>query len=31
MESGLEIPATNNVEWSLKSDWSSRVLLLEAL
>ena len=31
MESGLEIPATNNVEWSLKSDWSSRVLRLEAL
>ena len=31
MESGLEIPATNNVEYSLKSDWSSRVLLLEAL
>ena len=31
MESGLEIPATNEVEWGLKSDWSSRVLLLEAL
>ena len=31
MESGLEIPATNNVKASLRSDWSSRVLLLEAL
>ena len=30
MESGLEIPATNNVKASLRSDWSSRVLLLEA-
>ena len=31
MDVGLEIPANNNVEWSLKSDWSSRVLLLEVL
>ena len=30
MESGLEIPATNDVKPSLRSDWSSRVLLLEA-
>ncbi|MBR5704246.1 MAG: alpha-galactosidase [Bacteroidales bacterium] len=30
MESGLEIPATNNVKASLRSDWSSRVLLLES-
>ena len=26
MENGLEIPASNNVDYSLKSDWSSRVL-----
>ena len=31
MEVGLEIPADNKVEKSLRSDWSSRVLLLEAL
>lgn len=30
MESGLDIPLTNNVEHSQKTDWSSRVLLLEA-
>ncbi|MBR6980420.1 MAG: alpha-galactosidase [Prevotella sp.] len=29
MSHGLEIPRSNNVEWSKKSDWSSRVLLLE--
>ena len=28
MENGLEIPATNNTEHHLKSDWSSRVLYL---
>lgn len=28
MENGLEIPASNNVEHSMKSDWSSRVLYL---
>ncbi len=28
MENGLEIPATNNVDYSMKSDWSSRVLYL---
>ena len=31
MENGLVMPASNDVEWSLKSDWSSRVLYLEAL
>ena len=31
MESGLDIPLTNEPEWSQKSDWSSRVLLLEAI
>ena len=30
MNHGLEIPYNLNPEWSLKSDWSSRVLLLEA-
>ena len=29
MSHGLEIPRSNDVEWSKKSDWSSRVLLLE--
>ncbi len=28
MENGLEIPADNNVDYSMKSDWSSRVLYL---
>ena len=31
MENGLVMPASNDVEWSLKSDWSSRVLYLEAM
>ena len=31
MESGLDIPLTNEPEWSQKSDWSSRVLLLEEI
>ncbi len=31
MEVGLEIPADNKVEKSLRSDWSSRVLLLEII
>ena len=30
MSRGLEMPYRNDVEWSKKSDWSSRVLLLEA-
>lgn len=30
MENGLEMPYTNEVEWSKKTDWSSRVLYLEA-
>lgn len=30
MENGLEIPATNEPEYSKKTDWSSRVLYLEA-
>ncbi len=30
MNHGLEIPYRNEPEWSKKSDWSSRVLLLEA-
>jgi alpha-galactosidase len=30
MNHGLEIPYSNNVEWGKKTDWSSRVLLLEA-
>ena len=30
MNNGLDIPNNLNPEWSLKSDWSSRVLLLEA-
>ncbi len=29
MNHGLEIPNSNNVEWGKKTDWSSRVLLLE--
>ncbi len=29
MNHGLEIPYSNNVEWGKKTDWSSRVLLLE--
>lgn len=28
MENGLEIPSSNNVDYSMKSDWSSRVLYL---
>ena len=28
MENGLEIPASNDVEYSMKTDWSSRVLQL---
>ena len=30
MNNGLEIPRSNNPEWSMRSDWSSRVLCLEA-
>ncbi|MCI6894124.1 MAG: alpha-galactosidase [Bacteroidales bacterium] len=30
MEHGLEMPYTNEVEWGKKTDWSSRVLYLEA-
>ncbi len=30
MNHGLEMPYRNDTEWNLKSDWSSRVLLLEA-
>ena len=30
MQHGLEMPYRNDTEWNLKSDWSSRVLLLEA-
>ena len=30
MNNGLDIPNNLNPEWSLKSDWSSRVLYLEA-
>ena len=29
MSHGLELPGSNNVEWNKKTDWSSRVLLLE--
>ena len=29
MSHGLEMPYRNDVEWNKKSDWSSRVLLLE--
>lgn len=31
MEHGLEIPYRNDVEWGKKTDWSSRVLYLEAI
>ena len=31
MSHGLEMPYRNEPEWSKKTDWSSRVLLLEAL
>ncbi|MBR5686661.1 MAG: alpha-galactosidase [Prevotella sp.] len=31
MTRGLEMPYRNDVEWNKKNDWSSRVLLLEAL
>ena len=30
MNNGLEIPRSNNPEWNMRSDWSSRVLSLEA-
>jgi len=30
MENGLRMPYSNDVEWEYKSDWSSRVLYLEA-
>ncbi len=30
MEHGLEMPYTNEVDWAKKTDWSSRVLYLEA-
>ena len=30
MEHGLEMPLENNVDWGKKTDWSSRVLYLEA-
>ncbi len=30
MNTGLEMPRMNEVEWSKKTDWSSRVLYLEA-
>jgi hypothetical protein len=30
MDVGLEIPPTNKVERAMRSDWSSRVLLIEA-
>jgi alpha-galactosidase len=30
MDNGLEVPYTNEVEWGKKTDWSSRVLYLEA-
>ena len=30
MEHGLEMPYTNEVEWGKKTDWSSRVIYLEA-
>ena len=29
MGHGLEMPRSNDVEWGKKTDWSSRVLLLE--
>ena len=30
MNHGLDVPYRNSPEWNLRSDWSSRVLLLEA-
>ena len=30
MDHGLEMPYTNEVEWGKKTDWSSRVIYLEA-
>ena len=30
MSHGLEMPYRNNTEWNKKTDWSSRVLLLES-
>ncbi len=30
MNHGLDVPYRNDTEWNMKSDWSSRVLLLEA-
>ena len=30
MNHGLEIPYTHTVDWANKTNWSSRVLLLEA-
>lgn len=30
MDCGLDVPYTNEVEWGKKTDWSSRVLYLEA-
>jgi alpha-galactosidase len=30
MSHGLDVPYRNEPEWNKKSDWSSRVLLLEA-
>ena len=31
MNRGLEIPTTHNLDWGKKTNWSSRVLLLESL
>ena len=31
MDTGIDVPYTNEVEWGKKTDWSSRVLYLEAL
>ena len=30
MSHGIDVPYRNEPEWSKKSDWSSRVLYLEA-
>ena len=30
MDNGIDVPYTNEVEWGKKTDWSSRVLYLEA-
>ena len=30
MDNGLDVPYTNEVEWGQKTDWSSRVLYLQA-